>query len=96
MLKDTIPLMLSDDYKARFVAEYMQTKERYEKLHKMIIKLEAGTLTFTPTCPQHTLEWQAEAMGQYLHVLEVRAEMEGIDLGTEMYNAIKAGLGTED
>ena len=37
-LKDTVELMLSDDYKDRFKAEYYQTKIRYDKLHKMIVK----------------------------------------------------------
>jgi hypothetical protein len=30
--EDTVPLMLSPDYKAHFVAEYSQTKLRYVKL----------------------------------------------------------------
>ena len=30
--KDTVDMMLSDDYKERFKAEYYQTKERYERL----------------------------------------------------------------
>lgn len=42
--------MNSVDYKDRFKAEYWQTQVRYEKLHAMIIKYEAGTLNFTPTC----------------------------------------------
>ena len=42
-LKDTIDLMNSGDYKERFIAEYYQTKIRYEKLHKMFIKYEAKT-----------------------------------------------------
>ena len=44
-LKDTIKLMNSDDYKDRFKAEYYQTKIRYDKLHQMLIKNEAGTET---------------------------------------------------
>ena len=31
-LKQTTDLMLSQDYKERFIAEYWQTKIRYEKL----------------------------------------------------------------
>lgn len=37
-LKDTIDLMTSEDYKDRFKAEYYQTKIRYDKLHKMLVK----------------------------------------------------------
>jgi len=43
-LKETIDLMNSDDYKERFKAEYLQVKIRYEKLRKMLVKLDAGTL----------------------------------------------------
>lgn len=79
-LKDTIALMVSDDYKDRFKAEYYQTKIRYNKLHKMITKAEAGTLDFTPTVPLELLIEQKSLMGQYLHKLEIRAEIEGIEL----------------
>lgn len=79
-LKDTIELMNSEDYKDRFKAEYWQTKIRYNKLHSMIVKHEAGTLDFEPTCPITKLMNQASCMGNYLKSLEVRAEIEGIDL----------------
>lgn len=79
-LNFTAALMNSDDYKDRFKAEYWQTKIRYDKLHRMTVKYEAGTLDFTPTCPLNLLKEQKAAMGQYLNRLEVRAEMEGIKL----------------
>jgi hypothetical protein len=79
-LKDTIEMMQSEDFKERFKAEYWQLKIRYEKLRKTCIKLEAGTLNFEPKCPEHVLRDQAEIMGNYLNVLELRAEYEGIDL----------------
>ena len=79
-LKDTVDLMLSDNYKDRFRAEYYQTKERYQLLHLMIIKYEAGTLDFQPDCPLELLKRQAKAMGEYLYVLEMRAQLEEIDL----------------
>ncbi len=79
-LKDTIKLMESDDYKERFKAEYYQTKIRYDKLHKMIIKYEAGTLKFTQFCPIELLKEQVMYMGNYLRTLEIRAEIENIDL----------------
>lgn len=79
-LKDTISLMNSEDFKERFVAEYYQTKVRYEKLHKMLIKYEAGTLNFEPKCSLELLTEQAKHMGLYLKCLEIRAEIEGIDL----------------
>lgn len=79
-LKDTVSLMNSDDYKIRFIAEYMQLKIRYNNLHKMLIKHEAGTLNFTPTCDISILEDQAYDMNNYLKALEVRAEVEKIIL----------------
>lgn len=79
-LKNTVDLMLSDNYKDRFRAEYYQTKERYQRPHLMIIKYEAGTLDFQPDCPLELLKRQAKAMGEYLYVLEMRAQLEEIDL----------------
>ncbi len=79
-LKDTAELMTSADYKERFKAEYAQTKIRYDKLHAMIVKYEAGTLNFEPSCPLELLKKQASAMGGYLYALEVRAQIEKIEL----------------
>lgn len=79
-LDDTIILMSSSDYKDRFKAEYWQTKIRYEKLHQMIIKYEADTLGFEPDCSIELLINQASAMDEYLHILEIRAEIENIEL----------------
>ena len=79
-LKDTTSLMSSEDYKERFKAEYFQTKIRYEKLHKTIVKFDAGTLKFQPTCPIGLLRNQNDVMGNYLNILEIRAEIEGINL----------------
>ena len=76
----TVEGMLSSDYKERFKAEYQQTKIRYDKLHAMLAKADAGKLEFKPTCPLDLLRRQAAAMGQYLYCLEVRAQIEGIDL----------------
>ena len=79
-LKDTLDLMTSDDFKDRFRAEYWQTKIRYTKLHAMVVKLEAGTLPFTPKCSLELFKQQKRAMGEYLYALEVRAQIEGIEL----------------
>ena len=68
------------DWKERFVQEYKELKERYNKLHKMIIKYEAGTLDFTPNCSLELLKEQKMYMGEYLRVLEIRSEIEDIDL----------------
>ena len=41
-LKDTIDMMLHEDYKERFQAEYWQTKIRYERLKKFNTRIEAA------------------------------------------------------
>lgn len=66
------------DYKERMMQEYQELKQRYDSLHKMLVKLDAGTLDFTPTCPPVLLKEQADIMNKYMYILEVRAEVEGI------------------
>ena len=94
-LKDTVELMQSSDYKERFIAEYWQTKIRYEKLKHFNNIIEAAKITTDGTvtdvlvvepkhdCPSFMLEDQQHIMGQYLHLLEVRAVIEGIDLNVK-------------
>ncbi len=90
-LKNTVEMMNSDDYKERFKAEYYQTKIRYEKLKKFNTKIEAARkmaydigkykCPMPPhDCPDDLLREQQSIMGNYLHLLEVRAAIEGIDL----------------
>lgn len=79
-LKDTIELMNSSDYKDRFKAEYQQVKIRHEKLRKMLVKWDAGTLDFKPTCTKPLLMEQERYMREYIRCLETRAEVEGIVL----------------
>lgn len=82
-LKETIEMMNSEDYKERFKAEYWQTKIRYNKLHDLIVKYEAKTLGFEPSCPIDILKKQARYMGNYLYLLEFRSEIENINLAEE-------------
>lgn len=77
-LSETVDLMSSTDYKIRLVAEYVQTKIRYEKLHNMIVKYDANKLDFEPMCPIDILRQQKQTMGQYLYSLQVRMVMEDI------------------
>jgi hypothetical protein len=88
-LKDTIELMSGADYKERFKAEYYQTKIRYEKLKAFNHKIDAAQMTMglenaveepKHDCPSYLLKDQQRAMGEYLHILEVRAVIEGIEL----------------
>lgn len=88
-LKQTVDLMNSADCRKRFIAEYWQTKIRYEKLKHFnnIIEAAYATRSNDPSvvmpehdCPHDLLLEQQAAMGRYLHVLEVRAVIECIDL----------------
>lgn len=92
-LKETTKLMTSVDYKERFVAEYWQTKIRYEKLKAFNTKIEAAQrVRFSEVenklkepihdCPADILVEQQHILGEYLHILEIRAVIEGIDLGS--------------
>ena len=69
-----------DTWQDRMKREYHETKERYEKLHRMITKYEAGVLEFTPTCSIELLRRQKRHMGEYLHDLEIRGFVEGVEL----------------
>lgn len=79
-LEETVFLMLSDDYKDRFKAEYIQLMIRLIKLENMIEKYHKGTLGFQPTCDIEVLKEQISAMYTYFSVLEKRAKIEGIIL----------------
>lgn len=88
-LKDTISLMTSSDYKERFIAEYWQLKIRYEKLKHFNNLIEAAYRTdghdpmvIEPKhdCPYGILREQQKVMGEYLHLLEVRALIEDVKL----------------
>lgn len=79
-LSDTVAGMTSPDYKERFKAEYQQLLIRYGKLDNMLLRYEAGTLDFEPTCPIDLLKHQLIIMGDYLGILKSRAAIEGIEL----------------
>lgn len=75
-----------EDWKTRLQEEYAQLKERYEKLkaynNKQEVEFELDTATQTRKCyyANGLLKRQQNVMGEYLHVLELRAELEGIQL----------------
>ena len=81
----TVEGMLSADYREGFKAEYQQTKIRYEELKALNNRIEAEKITKKTglpahDCPDTILRAQQAAMGEYLHILEVRAEIENIKL----------------
>lgn len=79
-LKDTVELMLSNDWKDRLKAEYWQTKIRWVKLNSWIVKCSNDSSIFSPKC-------SFELIAQYIHMynylcnMEKRAEISGVDLG---------------
>ena len=90
-LNRTIPLMESGDYRQRFIAEYWQTRIRYEKLRAFNRRIEAALRTAhcDPSvrvempkhdCPDILLIDQEDTMLRYLNLLEERAIIEKIDL----------------
>ena len=68
------------DYKERLRNEYIELKDKYEKLHRMLVMHDAGKLDFNPLCPIELLREQAATMGKYLYILETRALIEGVEL----------------
>lgn len=80
-LKDTIQLMNSENYKDRFVAEYLQLIVRIKGLEKMLVKYRYGKLNFIPKCSYELLNAQLKTMEDYKFYLEIRAKIEGIELG---------------
>ena len=79
-LKNTIELMLSNDFKERFKAEYHQLNNRIAGLQGMLIKYKQGTLDFVPNCSYDLLQTQLVFMKAYRNILEERAKIENIDL----------------
>jgi hypothetical protein len=88
-LNETVEMMNSADYKERFKAEYYQLKIRYEKLKAFNNRIEAAEVSMYTKqtvaepkhdCPYSLLRDQQSHMGQYLHILELRAIIERIDL----------------
>ena len=82
-LAGMVASMNGSDFKDRFCIEYLQITIRLSKLEKMLCEMKAGTLNFTPKCSYELLHEQAVYMEQYKRVLEERAKIEGIDLGSD-------------
>lgn len=80
-----------EDWKERLKAEYAQTKERYENLKAYNNKCEVECC-ISPYCEMDSakrekegyrktlMEEQQRIIGDYLHILELRAVLEGIEL----------------
>lgn len=80
MLEKSSRMMMSKDYKERFIAEYVQIKVRAARLARMLKAWDKGKLTFTPSNPRWLLETQLDFMQSYRQALEARATFENIEL----------------
>ncbi len=84
-LDETVDGMLSDDYKERFKAEYQQLKIRVDKLNNFCNRIDAAYNADKVKEPEHDcsltlLQQQLDVMRDYLHILEIRAIIEGVQL----------------
>ena len=68
------------DWDDRFREEYFDLSTRAEKLRRVLVSYKAGTLSFQPKSSLELLTTQYNAMKSYLKVLEIRAEVEGVEL----------------
>lgn len=94
-IEETKELMISKDYKDRFLAEYWQLKNRYYKLNRLIMGMKkakslnkpySDILGFTPKCSFYSLKSQLYYMRKYLNLLEKRANIEDISLNDNETN----------
>lgn len=75
-----------EDWKIRLQEEYAQLKERYEKLkayntkQEVAAEIDTATQTRRYYYANQLLTRQQKIMDEYLHMLELRAELEGITL----------------
>jgi hypothetical protein len=72
--------MLSNDYKARFKAEFQQLYYRVEGLKNTLDRYVKGELNFTPKSDIQILDAQLDFMVHYMGTLCARAVAEQLDL----------------
>lgn len=77
-LKETVDLMLSDDYIDRFKAEYYQLETRFIKLASMVKNWDK--LNFTPNMSREFYIKQLHAMAMYLYYLIFRSGIEKVKI----------------
>ena len=82
-LELSVEYMLSDDWKKRFIAEYAQLVTRLDALECFFWDTEDGILK-NRDCPSGLLSLQIDRMIEYKQILEIRAEIYGIDLLDEI------------
>lgn len=71
-LENTVPLMLSDDFRQRGIGEYLQIRIRTFQNREFIKKWKANELTFIPCNTLEQSEMQLKAMELYQYTLKER------------------------
>lgn len=84
-LKDTVKPMLSDDWRDRLLAEWMQVCIRYRKLTEFLIAADRGDRKFKSESDRFHLRKQKEAMSWYIISLEARMKNAGIEFEAYKY-----------
>lgn len=82
-LQKSVDYMLSDDWKERFISEYAQLVTRINRLLDVLwewTEEEQKKLN----CPMGLLSMQIDKMAEYQQILEIRAELYGINLNEEL------------
>lgn len=69
-----------EPYKERMLVEYYDLSSRIDKLDTMLNNYKCGSSVFDFSCPVELLEKQLDIMKDYLHILEVRADIENVPL----------------
>lgn len=78
-LKDTVQLMLSDDWRENMLAEWLQLKIRQDRLVGFIKAADRGKTKFASEEGRKLLKKQRSGMAQYRKVLELGLMEAGID-----------------
>lgn len=71
-LENTVPLMLSDDFRQRGIGEYLQIRIRTFQNREFIRKWKNNELTFIPCNTLEQSEMQLKAMELYQYTLKER------------------------
>ena len=80
-LQETVDLMLSDDWRDRFKAEYYQLEHRYIKLSEFLVNADLGKVEEAEQGANlHYRHEQLNGMRMYLSALRNTAKAEGIEL----------------
>ena len=80
-LKDTVDYMISDDWKKRFIAEYAQLITRIDSIVDLMWEDEEKIKKIGPL---DLIDMQVEHMNNYKRILDIRAEIYGIDMDEEL------------